>query len=454
MLLSIEPKSATAEALKPLQSGDLIPLTTRYPHKDCRVCVVVPVRNEAEGIGATIRSFAQQVDSEERSLNPSSYEVLILANNCTDNSVAVGRAIAQLYPKLNLHIIDVCLPDAIAHVGTARRLVMNEAYRRLSLIGIRDRIIASTDGDTEVSPRFVSSLISEFDKGVDAVGGRILTRRKADSGLTTEASLYFLRHLAYQHFVAQIEAFLDPQSHDCWPRHFQYYGANMSLLASVYGQVGGLPPMRQEEDVALHCLLQQADAKIRYSPDVQVTTSARQVGRATGGLAELLERLTKSSSQKQSVLVEPPILTEARILVREQLRQFWTAWNGSNTNGFIVRRYAQRADLLGRCLGFSAMQLCREIETAPTFGKLLMSIELYQKQQFESTLPEVANTEWANTEISTANMHLRQLLQALRQQANEQPVLDTRRFLDTRYLQSVLQALKQVQTIPIFSPRS
>ncbi|MGB7486621.1 MAG: hypothetical protein WA901_10550, partial [Phormidesmis sp.] len=67
---------------------------------------------------------------------------------------------------------------------------------------------------------------------------------------------------------------------------------------------------------------------------------------------------------------------------------------------------------------------------------------------------EVANTEWANTEISTANMHLRQLLQALRQQANEQPVLDTRRFLDTRYLQSVLQALKQVQTIPIFSPRS
>ncbi len=436
-----------AGAWKSLRVGNLIPLTTEFPHKDCRVCVVAPVRNEAEGIGATIRSFAQQVDSEGRSLDPNSYEVLILANNCTDDTAAVGRAIARLHPKLNLHIIEVSLPDAIAHVGTARRLVMNEAYRRLSLVGIENRIIASTDGDTEVSSKFVNSLISEFDKGVDAVGGRILTRRKTDAELTADTSLYFLRHLAHQHFIAQIEAFLDPQPHDCWPRHFQYYGANMSVLASVYGQVGGLPPTPQEEDVALHCLLKEADAKIRYSPHVQVITSARQVGRATGGLAELLDRLTKTSNQKQAVLVESPTLTEARILVREQLRQFWLTINGNGANGFVVRKYAQRADLLSRCLGFSSVHLRREIEAAPTFGKLIASVELYQRHQFGSS------HRWANTEISAANMHLRQLLQALRRQTNEQMSLDTRQFLDTRYLQSTLQALKQIQTIPIFSMR-
>lgn len=359
----------------------------------------------------------------------------------------MGRAITQSYPGLNLHVIEVSLPEAIAHVGTARRLVMNEAYRRLSLIGLKGRIIASTDGDTEVSPHWVHSLIREFDKGVDAVGGRILTRRTVDAALSPETSLYYLRLMAHQHITAQIEAFLDPQPYDCWPRHFQYYGANMSLLAEVYGKVGGLPPMRQEEDVALYRRLQQVDAKIRHSPDVQVFTSARRTGQATGGLAELLERLTKSSLQRKAVLVESPILTEARMLVREQLRQFWMDVNGDRASEFVVRKYAQRADLLGRSLGISAELLRREIESAPTFGKLVEAIEFHQKQQFEDD-PSV----WMDTEVSLANMHLRQLLQTLRQQADNREKSSVS-LADRRYLQRVLQALKQVEAIPLFSLR-
>ncbi len=445
MLLSIEPEIAATEALGPLKIGNLIPLTTASPHKDCRVCIIAPVRNEASRLSATIRSFSKQVDDEGQAIDPNSYEVLILANNCSDESAAVGRSLSQSYLNLNLHVIEVSLPEAIAHVGTARRLVMNEAYRRLSIIGLAGRIIASTDGDTEVSPTWVNSLIREFDRGVDAVGGRILTRREADSGLAPEASLYFLRLLAHQYIAAQIETFLDPQPHDCWPRHFQYYGANMALLAELYGKVGGLPPMRQEEDVALYRRLQQVDAKIRHSPEVQVFTSARQVGRATGGLAELLERLTKRSRQKQAVLVESPILTEARILVREQLRQFWMDVNGDRTAGFRVCEYARRADLLGRSLGISAELLRNEIESAPTFGKLIEAIENHQKQQID-----FSTSAWMNTEVSLANMHLRQLLQTLRHQADVHQSTDSSNM---RYLRCVLQALKQVEAIPIFALR-
>ncbi len=446
MVFLVESEVIDKELMYSLRAEDFTPLTTASPHPDCRVCITVPVRNEADGLTATIRSFAQQVDSSGRPLESNLYEVLMLANNCSDDSAQRARAIAQSYPKLNLQVIEACLPEAIAHVGTARRLVMNEAYRRLAKIGLAGRIIAATDGDTIVASNWISTLISEFDQGVDAVGGRILTRRATDLELTSKVSLYFLRRLAYQYLTAQIEAFLAPQSHDCWPRHFQYYGANMSVLAEVYGKIGGLPPLPQEEDVALYQRLQQIDAKIRHSPDVRVFTSARRVGRATGGLAELMEKLTELSAERRAVLVEPPAITEARILVREQLRQFWLDVNGASSEGFVVRKYAQRADLLGKSLGLSASELRQEIEHAPTFGALLLAVERRQ-QQCDGTFVEL------NTEISLANMHLRQLLQTLRQQADISSSQPLGLGLDKRYFQSVLQALKQVETIPIFSLR-
>ncbi|MGC1309083.1 MAG: glycosyltransferase [Phormidesmis sp.] len=432
-----------------LNNKDIIPLIPGSPHKDCRVCVIVPVCNEARNLPKTIRALAGQVDGSGQAVDPNCYEVLIFANNCRDDSAAIARSLGKTYPKLNLIVVEATLYRPIAHVGAARRLIMNEAYRRLAAIGLNRRIIASTDGDTEVFPNWISALINEFDKGVEAVGGRIFTHRTLDSGLSPSASLYFLRRLAHQYHAAQIEAFLDPQPHDCWPRHFQYCGANMAVLAKTYGQVGGLPLVRDEEDVALYRRLQQVDAKIRHSLDVQVLTSARQVGRATSGLAELLDRLTQSSQQQQAVLVEPPALTEARILVKNQLRQVWQAVNAEDTtgdsDGFVVREYAQRTGLLSQCLKLPAAQLRETIEGAATFGQLVEAIE---RQQQEDVRGEVQ----ANTEISLANMHLRHRVQTLRQQTKTFSRL-TSESLNQCYLQGVLQALKQVQSIPLFSLR-
>jgi hypothetical protein len=58
-----------------------------------------------------------------------------------------------------------------------RKLLMDEAYRRLMSVGRRRGIIASTDGDTKVANTWVAATIHEIDSGVDAVGGRILTDR-------------------------------------------------------------------------------------------------------------------------------------------------------------------------------------------------------------------------------------------------------------------------------------
>ena len=427
---------ATPRLPTALQLADLPLLTVTQPLKTCRLCVVVPVRNEADHLPAMVSALARQVDEQGALVNPESYEVLILANNCSDNSVVIAQSLQQTYPTLQLHVVEVTLPPAKAHIGTARRMAMNEAYRRLCST-VRGGIIASTDGDTEVSSTWVSAIFKEFDKGVDAVGGRILTRRQTETDLTTPTSLYFLRYMAHGYLTAQLEALLDPQPHDHLPRHAQYYGANLAITTEMYGRIGGIPSIPSEEDVALYQRLQQADAKIRHSPHVRVMTSARQTGRVSGGLADRLSQLAEVSQQQRAFLVETSWLTESRILVRRRLRETWRQMNGETDSSFVIRRFAQQNSLLAKSLGLSTAGLRQHVEAAPTFGYLIAMIRAEQQQQFEASLFTSLTVD-----VSVANMQLRQRLQSLRQSK----VTD---FAAGSHLQ-LLQALQQIQAIPLF----
>ena len=433
--------SPPSKKLSYLRLAALPALTNAPPLVECRVSVVIPVRNEAKSLPAVIQALASQVDEHGQPLNPNTYEILVLANNCTDSTVEVVRRLSSHYAFLQLHAIQVSIPKETAHVGKARQMVMDEAYRRLSLIGRKHRIIASTDGDTEVAPNWISALLNEFDKGADAVGGRIITQRAETSDISAKVSLYYLRQIAHAYISAQIECLLDPQSHDCWPRHFQYYGANMAVSAEMYGYIGGVPLVENEEDVALYRRLKLADAKIRHSLEVRVLTSARRTGRATGGLSELLETLSHTTRKAQRVLVESPEVTEARILLRKWLRQVWSIFQGDRH--FNIKSYARTTDLLARSLGFSGLRLQQYIEAASTFGELVATISDHQINQIDA--------RWVqpNTEISIANMHLRQRLQTLRASlkspSNQSDRIDTDPTV-------ILKALQQVQAIPLFLP--
>ena len=428
------------QALVPLRATSLPPLTTIPSLTSCRICVVIPVRNEAEHLPSVLRALAQQVDSHGRPIDSDSYEVLLFANNCTDHSAAIARSVSRAYPHFNLHTIEATLPAADACIGRARQIIMDEAFRRLSLIngcflpGTLDkrRFIASTDGDTEVSATWLSSMLNEFERGVDVVCGRIFTRRSKALGTNAKTSLYFLRYMAHRYLTAQLEGYLDPQPHDRSPRHYQHFGANLALSTEIYNLVGGVPQVRQQEDVALYQQLQRVDAKIRHSPQVRVITSARRTGRASGGLAERLNYLSEASRYDQQILVESPYLTEARILAYGQLRQAWGVLNSTIDFETAVQNRKQ-ISRLAKKLGFSESHLWEELNAAPTFGLLIEAVASYQKQQINVN-------EYETTEISLANMHLRQRLQDLSQgrDASDAPYFD-------------LKTLEQVQPIPLFS---
>ena len=90
-----------------------------------------PIRSEATAGGA--RPPGRSRWAADPALRR--YEIIVLANNCRDGTARVARRLADAHADLALHVVEIELPPTEAHVGTARRLAMDEACRRLLLVG-------------------------------------------------------------------------------------------------------------------------------------------------------------------------------------------------------------------------------------------------------------------------------------------------------------------------------
>ena len=137
--------------------------------------MIIPVRNEQTTIETTLRALVEQRDLHGQPLDRRRYEIIVLANNCTDATAALVRRFAARQPTLALDLAEITLPAPIAHVGMARRIAMDQAYRRLIGLGRARGVIASTDGDTRVTPTWIATTLDAIHQGADAVGGRIVT---------------------------------------------------------------------------------------------------------------------------------------------------------------------------------------------------------------------------------------------------------------------------------------
>ena len=244
-------------------------------------------------------------------MDPRLHEVIVLANNCRDGSAELARRFGARTPGLTLHVAEVDLPPARAHVGTARRLLMDEACRRLISLGRPRGVIASTDGDTRVGPGWLAATWDEVARGADAVGGDIRTDRAGRASLGLRARRAYLADVAYRRLLAELEARLDPDPADPWPRHHHHTGASLAVTAEAYRLAGGLPALRTAEDVALVDALRRRGLKVRHSPMVRVVTSARRFGRADGGMADTLRGWSEAGGLPR---VESAEAAEARIV--------------------------------------------------------------------------------------------------------------------------------------------
>ncbi len=263
----------------------------------CHACVVVPARNEQRRLPRTLEALRNQVDLQGEPLDPASFEVLLLLNNCTDESASVARRFAKMHPGFHVAIEEVRLTSEQAHVGTARKMLMDAACARLESQSFSTSVILSTDADTVVAPDWIARNLAHVEAGAEVVGG-VINLLPGDLDLLDEGTrAAYLRDRHYQQLVARLESLLDPDPSDPWPRHLEHFGASLGCTCEVYRRSGGLPPVKPLEDVAFVDALRKVGARIRHAADVHIYTSARLDGRAEVGLSGQLRHWQRECAE-------------------------------------------------------------------------------------------------------------------------------------------------------------
>jgi len=258
--------------------------------------VAIPARDEHERIGDCLAALALQRDRAGFPIAAGTFDVLVLANDCGDETARSARSYAGRVP-FGLHVVECRLPPGEAHAGGARRVAMEQAAtlltgggNRTGRLAERDGIILTTDADSRVQPTWMAANLAAFETGVDAVAGYV----DAGAGEYLALGAEFLDRGrledCYLAYVARLYAALDPRRHDPWPNHRVHSGASFAVTLSAYRAIGGLPSRGLGEDAALALALESAGFLIRHTMDAVVTTSCRFDSRTPGGAGDTMRQ--------------------------------------------------------------------------------------------------------------------------------------------------------------------
>ena len=240
-----------------------------------RVAVALPARDEAEALPACLTAL-----DAAAAVYGQPVAIVVLANQCTDNTVAVLRETRLHHAELHWRAASL-LPGA-RHAGWARRLAFDAAA---ALLGDPGDVLASTDADTCVAPDWIVRTLAHIDAGADAVAGRALTRRDDRAALGPEAKRRLDLLGRYYTALDYLRSARDPGA-EPWPRHYYEGGASIALTRGLYRRIGGAPTPPLAEDRALFESIRAAGGRVRHPVDVRVATSCRLDGRAPGGMAD------------------------------------------------------------------------------------------------------------------------------------------------------------------------
>ncbi len=372
--------------------------------KNCKVSIVIPVRDEAELLQKTLESFLNQVDLQNLPIDYQIFEVIILLNNCRDKSAEIARSFQENNPEINLHIAEIEIPDENANSGFVRRLIMNEGFLRLTENPGKGGIIMTTDGDTQVSRNWIAANIDEIKRGADAVGGRILFSENELKTMNCAARKYHLIDEEYRLLIAELESFIDFQLHDGFPRHHQHFNGSFAVTTDAFEKCGGVPDVKSLEDVAFFHALMRTDAKFRHSMLVKVFTSARNDGRTQAGLSTQLNDWKNLAERNDFFLVESADAVEKKFNANSKLRRIW--------RNIQKNRLPEKHEIENFSEEFfiSSARLFEELEKQKPFGVLLENV---YRIQFEKG---IWNKKFPLVPVEDAVRELRKKLKKLRTQ--------------------------------------
>ena len=334
----------------------------------CLVSVVIPVRDEALHLEKMLAAFLKQVDLNGEILNPDSFEIIILTNNCSDNSFEIACKFQDENQLLNVYAADITTETHNANSGFIRRVLMQKAYERLISNKNNSGIIMTTDGDTKIAEDWIAANTFEIENGADAVGGRILFDDEELEKMNPSARRLHLVDEKYRLLSAELESILDHLPHDDFPRHHQHFNGSFAVTTESYAKAGGVPDVRFLEDVAFYQALLRVDAKIRHSPLVKVYTSARETGRTEAGLSTQISDWINIEKNGEDFMVESADALEQRFANHGKLRHIW--------NKIQNRIVPENSEITkpSEFFRLSVADLRDELSKPQTFGMLLENV--------------------------------------------------------------------------------
>ncbi|WP_202425774.1 glycosyltransferase [Streptomyces sp. HUCO-GS316] len=149
----------------------LTPMGTRT-----RMSVILPVYNEAANLPAVLESLHWQRDGDGR-LDPELYEIVLVDNNSTDETVALAKRFAADHPDLALHIVHEheqgvsCARRTGMHFAAERSCGRPAATAAADTCATDERFyLVSADADCRLDPMWLSTLLEAMDDSGAAIG--------------------------------------------------------------------------------------------------------------------------------------------------------------------------------------------------------------------------------------------------------------------------------------------
>ena len=269
-------------------------LIKRRPHDDLRLVIVIPAYMEPT-LHATVQSLYDNLYDE------GAVEIIVLLNQsdkASTETTAFHTAqykqlleLAKKSPREDMALYPVFVKDIpykIAGAGIARKTGMDEAYRRLALIGNNIGIIASLDADTLVDPNYIEELLKEAsgDTKIKAYSIYFEHDLNSVSGRERDAIIQYELHLRY--YVNMQRLLRLP---------FAYYtvGSAMAVRAYAYAEAFGMNKRQAGEDFYfLHKFI-----KTGYFKEINSTTvypAARISERVPFGTGKAISKIIQSGS--------------------------------------------------------------------------------------------------------------------------------------------------------------
>ncbi len=212
-------------------------MSQKKPERNIRVSVVVPAYNEENTIARCLRSLIEQ------SLPNGDYEIILVDNNCTDNTIKI----AKTFPEV------IIVQEKTPGVGAARRKGWSIA---------RGDIIASTDADVEVSKHWLKRIVSYLDNHQDTVA-------------ISSGYLFYDRDFYINWIVRVFERSLVALSWFLAGGVMALTANNMAVRKSVYDKTTGIDEnLKFGEDLNLAKKLHPY-GKVKWIFNNRVKTSAR-----------------------------------------------------------------------------------------------------------------------------------------------------------------------------------